>query len=101
MMGTLLDAGWNGVALQTRLPVKCPQRQYVEAGCLMAYTAAADFQFVRPAYYVDKILRGSKPGELPIEQPSKFQFVVNRRTAEALGLTFPPSVAMQVTDWIE
>src|SRR5262249_17066523 len=76
-------AGINKIALQSGLPVMCPQRLYVEAGCLMTYQAAAEFQWQRAAYFVDKILRGSKPGELPVEQPSQFQFVVNLRTAEA------------------
>jgi putative ABC transport system substrate-binding protein len=96
----LLNAGLNDLATQSRLPVECSARQFVEAGCLMSYYAAAGFQSGRPAYYVDKILRGAKPGELPIEQPSQFEFVVNLKTAEALGLSFPPSVAAQVTEWI-
>jgi putative ABC transport system substrate-binding protein len=97
----LRAAGMNEIALQRGLPVGCRYRQDVEAGCLMTYQAAADFQSHRAAYFVDKILRGSKPGELPIEQPSQFQFVVNLRTAEALGLTFPTNFAAQVTEWIK
>jgi putative ABC transport system substrate-binding protein len=97
----LLDVGMNAIAMHSGLPVECPRREDVEAGCLMAYVAAADFQSHRPAYFVDKILHGTKPGDSPIEQPSEFQFIVNVRTVKALGLTVPPDIAAQITEWIE
>ena len=71
----------------------------VANGALMGF-GPDQVQYRRPAYFIDKILRGANPGDLPIEQPSTFEFVVNTATATALGLTFPPNVAAQVTDWI-
>ena len=72
-----------------------------EAGGLMSYTADYSDLVRRGAIYVDKILRGAKPSELPVEQASKFEFVLNMRTAKALGLTIPPSIMIQVTELIE
>ena len=57
--------------------------------------------FGRAAYYVDRILRGAKPGDLPVEQPTAFDFTINSKTAQALGLTIPSDVAAQVTEWIQ
>jgi ABC-type uncharacterized transport system substrate-binding protein len=65
---------------------------YVGAGGLMSYAANDADQFRRAAYYVDRILKGTKPAELPVEQPTKFEFVINLRTAKQIGLTIPQSV---------
>jgi putative ABC transport system substrate-binding protein len=75
---------------------------YAEAGLLMTYGADDPWaQYRRTAVYVDKILRGATPADLPLEQPTVFDFVVNMKTAQALGLTIPPDVAAQVTQWIQ
>ena len=76
------------------------QRQFVEEGGLMAYAANSTDLWRRAAVYVDKILKGTNPADLPIEQPMRFDFVVNATTAEALGLTFPEATRLQVTEVI-
>jgi len=81
----------NALALGARLPTMHGERAYVEAGGLMSYGANFPDLFRRAGDYVDKILRGVKPADLPIEQPTKFDFVINLKTAKALGLTIPPS----------
>jgi putative tryptophan/tyrosine transport system substrate-binding protein len=78
-------------AIESKLPSIYTFRQYVEAGGLIAYTPNYDDLFRRAASYVGKILKGAKPGELPIEQPTKFLLLINLKTARALGLTVPPS----------
>src|SRR5262249_39075379 len=75
------------LAMKNRLPTMSAFRWYPEAGGFMSYGLSYDAQFRRAAYYVDKILRGAKPGELPIEQPTKFELVINMKTPKALGLT--------------
>lgn len=82
----------NTLALSTRLPTMYGTRDYVETGGLMSYGPSFPALFRRAAEYVDKILRGSKPSELPVEQPTAFDFVINLTTAKALGLTIPPSI---------
>jgi putative ABC transport system substrate-binding protein len=88
-------------ATRTRLPGTFPNREYVELGGLMSYGADLADLFRRAARYVDTILRGAKPGDLPIEQPTKFALVVNMRTAKALGLTIPPTLLLQADQVIE
>jgi putative ABC transport system substrate-binding protein len=89
------------LALKNRLPTMFAQRQYAEAGGLMAYAADFSDLFRRAATVVDKILKGAKPADLPIEQPTKWEFVINLKTAKALGLTIPPSLLQRADQVIE
>jgi putative ABC transport system substrate-binding protein len=75
-------------------------REWVEAGCLMSYGPSRPDVKRRAATYVDKILKGAKPADLPVEQATTFEFVINLKTAQALGLTILPSLLLQVTDVI-
>jgi putative ABC transport system substrate-binding protein len=70
----------------------CEAADYVEAGCLMSYSANDGDLHRRAAVYVDKILKGAKPADLPVEQPMKFEFVINLKTAKHIDLTIPPNV---------
>src|SRR2546426_10561565 len=80
------------LALKQRLPTVFALREYLEAGGLMSYGSNLSAGHRRAAYFVDKILKGAKPADLPVEQPTKFELVINLKTAKALGLTIPPSV---------
>jgi putative ABC transport system substrate-binding protein len=80
------------LAIKHRLPAMYERSDYVESGGLMSYAADAADRYRRAATYVDKILKGAKPGELPVEQPTKFEFVINLKTAKQIGLTIPPNV---------
>ena len=84
-----------------RMPAIFHTRAFVEAGGLMSYAANAIELYRRAATHVDKILKGAKPADLPVEQPTKFDFVINLKTAKALGITFPPSILLRATDVIE
>jgi putative ABC transport system substrate-binding protein len=88
-------------ALGAQLPTIFSTRDFVKAGALMSYGPSYTERFGRAADYVDKILRGAKPGDLPVEQPTKFELVVNLKTAKALGLTIPPSVLARADEVIE
>ncbi len=86
---------------KTRLPAVYSGREYVDAGGLMAYGAQPADLYRRAATYVDKILKGAKPGDLPVEQPTKFDLVINMKTAKALGLTIPPSLLLRADEIIQ
>ena len=89
------------LAAKYRLPSVSSYREYAEAGCLMTYGQNNAESFRRAASYVDKILKGAKPGDLPIEQPTTFEMIINGKTAKALGLTIPPSLMISANKVIE
>jgi putative ABC transport system substrate-binding protein len=80
------------VAGDNRLPAMYDDKNFVEPGGLMSYGADRADLFRRAATYVDKILKGTKPADLPVEQPMKFEFIINLKTAKQIGLTIPPNV---------
>jgi putative ABC transport system substrate-binding protein len=89
------------LAVGARLPTVVPFRAFVEAGGLMSYGPNQPDVFRRAADYVDKILRGAKPGDIPVEQPTKFDFIINLTTATALGLEIPPTLLARADEVIE
>jgi putative ABC transport system substrate-binding protein len=88
-------------AAAQRLPAMFPQREYTDDGGLLAYGPTVVNNYQRAAAYVDRILKGAKPADLPVEQPTRFDFVVNLKAARALGLTIPPSILLQATEVIQ
>ena len=91
----------NTLALGARLPTIYNGKEYIERGGLMSYGPNYPDLFRRAADFVDKILRGAKPGDFPVEQPTKFDFAINLTTAKALGLTIPPSLLVRADEIIE
>ena len=89
------------LALQNRLPSMFQNREYAEAGGLLSYAPNTIANYRRAAYFVDKLLKGAKPADLPVELPTKYEFVVNMRTAKALGLTIPQSLLLRADEVIE
>jgi len=89
------------LALKHRLPLVSGIREVAEAGALMAYGAHNRESYRRAATFVDKILKGAKPGDLPVEHPTRFQLVINLQTAKALGLTIPQSLLLRADEVIQ
>ena len=88
-------------AARNRWPAMFPARDWVTSGGLMAYGANQSDLYRRAATYVDKILKGARPADLPVEQPTTFDFVINLKTAQALGLTIPQHVLLQATEVLQ
>src|SRR5262245_24224432 len=91
----------NTLALGARLPTMHGARELVVAGGLMSYAASYEDLFQRGAEYIDKILRGTKPADLPVEQPTKFDLIINLTTAKVLGLTIPEEFLLRADELIE
>jgi putative ABC transport system substrate-binding protein len=97
----LLAAQISALALSNRLPTMFSNRHLMDAGGLMAYSPDFFASYRRAATFVDKILKGARPGDLPIEEPTTFELVINLKTAKALGLTIPPSLLLRADQVIE
>ena len=102
--GPLMNANQKriaGFALKSRLPSVYGNREAVNAGGLMYYGADEAESYRRVAYFVDRILKGAKPADLPVEQPTKFELVINLKTAKQIGLTIPPEVLARASRLIK
>ena len=89
------------IAARHRLPILCEWREMAEVGCLMSYGPNISDLYRRAAAYVDRIVRGAKPADLPVEQPTKFELIINLRTAKALRLTVPQTLLLQAEQIIQ
>jgi ABC-type uncharacterized transport system substrate-binding protein len=89
------------LAVRNQIPTMTPQREFVEAGALMSYGVNLSDIWRRAAHYVERILRGTRPGDLPIQQPTMFELVISLRTPKALGLTIPPAVLVRADEIIQ
>ncbi|MFZ0150743.1 MAG: ABC transporter substrate binding protein, partial [Xanthobacteraceae bacterium] len=89
------------LAQSARLPTAFQARENVDAGGLFSYGADRSYQFRQAAFYVDRILKGEKPGELPVQQPTKVELVINLKTAKVLGLTVPQIMQMTADEVIQ
>jgi putative ABC transport system substrate-binding protein len=89
------------LAMKHRLPSVYPFREFAEAGCLMTYGPSNADLYRRAADYVDRILKGARPADLPVEQPTKFELIINRKTAKALAVTIPPSLLARADEIID
>jgi putative tryptophan/tyrosine transport system substrate-binding protein len=104
VLGNLMNRNQKrvvGFALKNRLPSVYGRREDVEAGGLMYYGADFADSYRRVAYFVDRILKGAKPADLPVEQPTKFELVINLKTAKQIGVTIPPEVLARATKLIK
>jgi len=90
-----------GLALKSRLPSIYTNIEFVDAGGLMFYGADEAESYRRVAYFVDRILKGTKPAELPVEQPMRFEFIINLKTAKQIGLTIDPNLLARATKLIK
>jgi len=88
-------------AAKNRLPAMYPTSEFVDAGGLMSYGPSSTDQWRRAADFVDKILKGTKPADIPVEQPAKFELVINLKTAKQIGLTIPPVVLARANKLIK
>ncbi len=89
------------LAIKHKLPTMCERGSFAEAGCLMAYSADRKHMMRRAAAFVDRIIKGASPADLPVEIATRYKFVVNLKTAKAIGITLPASILLQATDVIE
>ena len=89
------------LAIRYRLPSVSAVRAFADEGGLMSYGAAESYLYRRAAVYVDKILKGANPADLPVEQPAQFALIINMRTTKALGLAIPPSLLARADEMIE
>ena len=89
------------MALRERLATMAASTPFVRAGGLMSYSADRDNLYEKLAMYVDKVLKGAKPGDLPVERPTKFEFAINAKTAQVLGLTIPQAMLLQADHVIQ
>jgi putative ABC transport system substrate-binding protein len=103
VQGAVAAPSWKAaaLALRHRVPAISPQKQFVDAGGLLSYGASLADAHRRAASFVDRILKGAKPAQLPVELPTRFELVINRKTASALGLSIPPSLMLRADQVIE